>query len=96
MSYWMQLADGTSVHVNCAAKHNPKYCACGRIADYLCDWRMPAKKSGTCDGPICKKCAEQVAPDKHLCPFHQKAFEHWKKRHPDKVPYVAEQLRLGI
>jgi hypothetical protein len=57
---------------------------------------MPAKKSGTCDGPICKNCALEVAPDKHLCRFHQKAYEQWKKQHPEKLPYLAEQLRLGL
>jgi hypothetical protein len=95
MGYWLKLADGTAMHINDG--HRRKYCECGRPADFACDWRMPAKKSGTCDGPICKRCALQVAADKHLCRFHQKAYEQWKRRHPEKiVPATEEQLRLGL
>lgn len=72
-----------------------KYCSCGRPADFICDWKTNSP-SGTCDLAVCSRCVLQVGPDKHLCEYDQKAFEHWKKRHPEKLPYVAEQLRLEI
>jgi hypothetical protein len=68
--------------VICGGRHKPKYCACGRAADFLCDWKVSARNSGTCDRPICKQHAQQVAPGKHLCPEHQRAFEAWKVKHP--------------
>lgn len=60
----------------------PRYCACGRAADYLCDWKISARKSGTCDAPICAAHSKQVAPGKNLCPEHQRHYDDWKKRHP--------------
>lgn len=48
----------------------PKRCACGRPAGLLCDWKVPAKRSGTCDAPICDRCTSSPAPDKDLCPKH--------------------------
>jgi hypothetical protein len=53
-------------------------CKCGRPAKLFCDWKMPKRKSGTCDRPICKTCAVSPAPDRDLCPEHAKAFEVWK------------------
>ena len=88
MCYWMNV-DGHAVHVNTGRK--PKYCDCGHVAPFLCDWKMPANESGTCDKPICAKHAEQVGENKHLCLFHSRAWADWKRRHPDRVPVVAEQ-----
>jgi len=53
-------------------------CACGRVATLACDWKTPARESGTCDAPICAKCTTSPAQDKDLCPPHSKAFEAWK------------------
>lgn len=53
-------------------------CACGRPATRLCDWKVPTRKSGTCDEPVCARCAYQPAPGKDLCPEHRDAFEHWR------------------
>jgi|UPI000689E282 hypothetical protein len=53
-------------------------CACGRPATLLCDWKVPTRKSGTCDAPVCARCAYQPAPGKDLCPEHRGAFEHWR------------------
>lgn len=50
-------------------------CACGAIAPLLCDWKTPAKKSGTCDRPICEACATSPADGKDLCPEHATAWE---------------------
>jgi hypothetical protein len=58
------------------------HCFCGRAAEALCDWKVPAKKSGTCDSPICGLHSKQVARGKHLCPEHQRSFEDWKRRNP--------------
>jgi hypothetical protein len=59
------------------------YCACGRKATCLCDWKMPEKKSGTCDKPVCARHAKEVVPGKHLCPEHQLQYDTWRRKHPD-------------
>jgi len=43
----------------------------------LCDWKVPGRRSGTCDVPICSRCTASPAPDKDLCPDHAAA---WKAR----------------
>jgi len=53
-------------------------CKCGRRATLLCDWKVPAKASGTCDAPICERCTTSPAPDKDLCPKHAEEFRVWK------------------
>ena len=53
-------------------------CKCGRKAALLCDWKVPTKKSGTCDRPICTSCTTSPAPDKDLCPNHAIEFAAWK------------------
>lgn len=58
----------------------PKFCACGRREEFQCDWKVPGKKSGTCDRSLCAVHAQEVAPGKHLCPEHQKAYEAWQRR----------------
>ena len=83
--------NGTNVIV-CRARQKRQWCACGRPCDFLCDWKVPAKKSGTCDTPICKAHAKQVAPDKHLCPLHQRKYDEWKRRHPETT--IPEQPTL--
>ena len=52
-------------------------CACGKRANLRCDWKVPAKKSGTCDRLICAWCATSPAPNKDLCPKHAEAFRVW-------------------
>lgn len=41
-------------------------CACGRVADLLCD--RETGEGTTCDAPICAVCALAIGPDRHLCP----------------------------
>jgi len=53
-------------------------CKCGRRAPLLCDWKVPEKKSGTCDKPICARCATSPAPDKDICPDHAAALAAWQ------------------
>lgn len=81
MCLHMKFEDGTSAII-CGTRQRRQYCACGRASDFLCDWKVREKKSGTCDAPICKAHALEVGPDKHLCPQHQRAFENWKAKHP--------------
>jgi protein gp37 len=42
------------------------------------DWKVPTKKSGTCDKPVCISCTFSPAPDKDLCAEHALAFGMWK------------------
>jgi hypothetical protein len=55
-------------------------CTCGRRASLLCDWKVKGKKSGTCDRPICDRCALSPAEGKDLCPEHAVAYEAWRQR----------------
>lgn len=57
-----------------------KRCACGRVATLACDWKVPTRKSGTCDAPICSRCTTSPAPEKDLCPKHAAAYAEWKAR----------------
>jgi hypothetical protein len=72
---------GGSTAVICGLR-GVKFCGCGRQAVALCDWKMPNKRSGTCDAPICAAHTKEVGPGKHLCPEHQLQYDLWKKRHP--------------
>jgi hypothetical protein len=61
----------------CGPRQRRRFCACGAVAPLLCDWKVPAKKSGTCDKPICAAHASQPAPGKDLCPEHT---AEWARR----------------
>lgn len=50
-------------------------CACGKAAPFQCDWKLGGRK--TCDRYICARHAQEVGPDKHLCPEHQVAYRQW-------------------
>lgn len=91
----IKLPGGVTAIV-CGVRHNTKFCACGRPADMLCDWKVSGKRSGTCDRPICRDHALQVAPEKHLCQEHQKAFADWKKRHPNVAIERPKQVSLPL
>lgn len=75
----VKLPDGGTAIV-CGPRRPSKRCACGRPATLLCDWKVPGKRSGTCDAPICDRCATSPAPDKDLCPAHASEWEAWKAR----------------
>ena len=60
MCLHMKFPDGSSAII-CGTREQQKYCACGRAADLLCDWKVSGNKSGTCDKPICKQHALAVA-----------------------------------
>lgn len=93
MCQHLKFADGTEV-ILCGSRGKTKFCSCGRVADFLCDWKVPERHSGTCDAPIYKQHATEVAPEKHLCVFHAHAFELWKKKHPDFDLRRGEQGKL--
>ncbi|CAN5371437.1 hypothetical protein BH10PSE14_BH10PSE14_04700 [soil metagenome] len=57
-------------------------CACGKRATLLCDWKVPTRKSGTCDAPLCAGCSTSPVPDKDLCAKHATAFAQWKAARP--------------
>lgn len=72
------LPDGMTAIV-CRSKPRVRKCGSCHSAPgmLLCDWKDAKRKSGTCDAPICPKCAKEVAPDKHLCVIHQVAYRAW-------------------
>lgn len=55
-----------------------KRCACGRRATLECDWKVPTRRSGTCDRALCEGCTSAPAPGKDLCPDHARDYSHWK------------------
>lgn len=52
--------------------------SCGAVAELQCDWKTG--KGTTCDAWICATCAQEVGPDKHLCPTHQSTYKEWLAR----------------
>jgi hypothetical protein len=65
----------------CSGRRARTRCRCGNKATLLCDWKVTTRRpSGTCDKPICARCATSPAPDKDLCPDHAKAFAEWMAR----------------
>ena len=73
------LSNGSSAII-CGSFKRPR-CACGRRATLECDWKVPTRKSRTCDAPLCRNCTTSPAPEKDLCPAHAAEFEKWKERH---------------
>jgi hypothetical protein len=69
--------DGT-VAIICGGRRSRRkcpFCKKPRSAELQCDWKIGQGK--TCDAWICAKCAQEVGPDKHLCPIHQVAYRQW-------------------
>lgn len=76
---------GGGVAIVCTGRQRPKKCkGCGRPAGLACDWKVPNRKSGTCDAPICARCTTSPAPGKDLCPDHAEAFKAWLAARPPK------------
>lgn len=64
-------ADGNAIAVTCSRGDRRKPCStanCTGRATKLCDY--PLAKGGTCDRPVCARCATSVGPDKDYCPPH--------------------------
>lgn len=73
----VQLENGARAII-CTSERKKRCVQCGKPADLLCDWKVPSRRSGTCDKPICGNCTHSPAPDKDLCPDHA---AEWKGRH---------------
>ena len=73
----VRLRDGTAAIV-CTGT-STRRCSCGRTADLLCDWKVPTRSSGTCDKPICRRCAARPARGKDICPAHIPALREWQR-----------------
>lgn len=81
-----RLKDGSPYHVKVANKAKwPAPCAarrddgtpCAMMSGFLCDWKIGPRM--TCDQPLCESHAQQVAPDRHLCPAHQIEYQQWRR-----------------
>lgn len=72
----VSLPGGGSAIV-CGPRRRQK-CQCGGRATLLCDWKKPAKKSGTCDAGLCPRCTTSPAPDKDLCSVHAAEWDRMK------------------
>lgn len=75
---------GGGVAIVCGTRTRRKCRGCGRPATLECDWKVPGRKSGTCDAPICARCATSPAPGKDLCPDHAEAYKAWLAARPPK------------
>lgn len=74
---------GGGVAIVCGSR-GKKCRTCKRRATLECDWKVPERKSGTCDEPICTRCAISPAPGKDLCPTHAAAYRSWLARQKEK------------
>jgi hypothetical protein len=64
---------GTKLPAACVARTTPANPIvpsqrCLAPSSYLCDHQLENGK--TCDAPICSEHAQQIGPDRHLCPRH--------------------------
>jgi len=80
-----RLPDG-SVAICCSRGAWPKHQACyvcGGRSEFLCDWPVARShmmgevqdarmeiRPGTCDKRMCRRCANEVGPDRHYCNAH--------------------------
>lgn len=72
----VQLENGARAII-CTNERAKRCVRCGGRAPLLCDWKVPHRRSGTCDAPICASCTHSPAPDKDLCPTHA---AEWRAR----------------
>lgn len=72
------LPDGNAAII--CGSFKPRRCECGNRATLECDWKVPDRRSGTCDAQLCARCTTSPAPGKDLCPAHAAEFEQWKAR----------------
>lgn len=73
----LELPDGSRAIV-CMPRG--KRCGCGRPANLACDWKVPTRRSGTCDKPICTRCTTSPAPGKDICQAHAPDLRQWEQR----------------
>jgi len=65
----VKIPDGGYAIV-CGRSQRSQHCKCGRPSTRMCDWKVPSRKSKTCDAPLCDRCTHSPAPDKDLCAEH--------------------------
>lgn len=64
----------------CTCRRGRRKCIeCGQAADLLCDWKVKARRTGTCDAPICSICTSKPAEGKDLCPKHAAEWAAYPK-----------------
>jgi hypothetical protein len=69
-----ELAERSSIPATvCGPGKQEPICACGYVAEILCDWPMGDGK--TCDLPLCPSCAHEIGEDKHTCEIHWHEFK---------------------
>jgi hypothetical protein len=61
---------GGTVAIACGVRRPRRKCQCGAWASLSCDFPAPARKAGTCDKPLCERCAIHVGADLDNCPHH--------------------------
>ncbi len=79
-----RMPDGSAV-ICCSRGPLPKHQACyvcGDRSEFLCDWPVtrreigvgrkeyPNEVAGTCDKRMCRRCANEVGPDRRYCNAH--------------------------
>jgi hypothetical protein len=69
----------------CGPRAPRRFCACGAVARFQCDWKVPGRRSGTCDAYVCDTCSTRPEPDKDLCATHAATWEAWKARQPVRL-----------
>jgi len=65
--------NGNVIVWSCSRGSRVRCSSCGADASLLCDYPVKAK-SGTCDRPLCHRCATVVGADKHYCPPHTRLW----------------------
>lgn len=67
------LASGQRAIV-CTGRRGRKRCSACKTgwASLECDFPTPARKSGTCDKPLCAECAVRKGENLDFCPHHPK------------------------
>lgn len=69
-------------------------CACGKAASLQCD-APTRRRSGTCDRRLCRSCATEIGPDRHLCPAHEHARQQAERRRRNE-PGPNEPWQAGL
>ena len=68
---WYKV-DGLAVHLDGQSLPHPCV-GCRGLSELACDY--PLSDGSTCDAPLCRDCAKEIGPDRHLCPLHRKIVE---------------------
>jgi hypothetical protein len=84
----------------CGLRSPARRCVhCGLPGVFLCDWKVKGRRSGTCDRAMCAKDVREVAPGKHLCREHSRAWDDWQRLHSEQAARILvrrqpEQMSL--